>query len=123
MSDNGNAEATVVRTDRGLTLRGTRLTVYTLMDYLKDGWPPHLVQQVFELSDAQMQAVLDYIDEHREEVEAEYQEVIEEADERRRYWEGRNRGLLEEIRTLSLDPEKARVRDKVQALRRRGVDE
>ena len=31
--------STVVRTPRGLTIAGTRITLYDVMDYLTAGWP------------------------------------------------------------------------------------
>ena len=37
-------QATVVRTDRGLSIAGTRMTLYQIMDYLKAEWPPKLIQ-------------------------------------------------------------------------------
>ena len=37
----------IVRTSRGLTIAGTRITLYTIMDHLKGEWPPHLIQAWF----------------------------------------------------------------------------
>ena len=56
-----NTTEMIVRTERGLTLAGTRITLYDLLTYLKADWPPHLVQQWLNLTDAQMQGALDYI--------------------------------------------------------------
>lgn len=36
---------TVIRTGRGLTIAGTRITLYTIVDYLNDKWPPDLIQE------------------------------------------------------------------------------
>ncbi len=90
----------VVRTSRGLTIAGTRITLYTIMDYLKDEWPPHLIQDWFNLTVQQIQGVLDYIKEHKEEVEAEYQQVLTNSDEIRQYWGERNRERFAQIATL-----------------------
>ena len=54
--------STVVRTSRGLTVGGTRLTIYALMDHFKAGWPQHLVQQAFNLSDRQIDDILAELD-------------------------------------------------------------
>ncbi len=34
----------VVRTDMGLSIAGTRITLYDVMDYFKKDWPPELIQ-------------------------------------------------------------------------------
>ena len=85
---------TIVRTERGLTIAGTRITIYQLMDYLKADQPTSLIKDLFRLSDEQMDGVLRYIAEHRNEVEAEYQEVLKTAEQNRAYWEERNRERL-----------------------------
>jgi uncharacterized protein (DUF433 family) len=85
---------TIVRTERGLSIAGTRITIYQLMDHLKAGHPTLLIKDLFRLSDEQMDGVLRYIAEHRNEVETEYQEVLKTAEQNRAYWEERNRERL-----------------------------
>ena len=87
MTDIANPQPTVIRTSRGLSIAGRRLTLYSIMDYLKAGWPPHLVRDEFNLTDKQMADVLSYIETHRDEVEQEYQAVLQHAEETRQYWE------------------------------------
>jgi uncharacterized protein (DUF433 family) len=84
-----NGQPTVIRTSRGLTVAGTRITLYTILDYLHAEWPPKLIQQWLDLSEQQMTDVLDYLAEHREEVEREYAEVIQQAESLRHYWDKR----------------------------------
>jgi len=96
--------AAVVRTERGLTLAGTRITLYDILTYLKADWPPHLIEQWLNLTAAQMTAAMDYINTHRETVEAEYQRVVQHAETNRRYWEERNRERLEQIAQLPPKP-------------------
>ena len=38
------AQTTVVRNQRGLSITGTRITLYDVMDYVKDNWPAQLIQ-------------------------------------------------------------------------------
>jgi hypothetical protein len=109
----------VIRTDRGLTVGGRRLTLYLLEDHFRDGWPPHLVQQLFNLTDQEIADVVGYIDAHREEFDAEYREVDRQAEERRKYWEEKNRPLLEQIRNSPPTPEIAAKRAKLEEIRRR----
>jgi uncharacterized protein (DUF433 family) len=118
MSANGTPNPTIVRTSRGLTVGGTRLTIYALMDYFKAGWPPHLVQQAFNLNDQQINDVVAYIDQHQAEVEAEYQQVVAYAAAERAKWEERNRNVLAELDRGPLDPEKARRRAELDARRK-----
>jgi uncharacterized protein (DUF433 family) len=90
----GKVTQTIVRTERGLSIAGTRITIYQLMDYLKAGQPTSLIKDLFRLSDEQMTGVLKYIAQHPEQVEEEYQEVLREAEASRAYWDERNRERL-----------------------------
>jgi uncharacterized protein (DUF433 family) len=108
MSTNGPKQ-TVVRTERGLTISGTRITLYDIMGYLEDGWPPHLIQQWLGLTDPQSYAAFAYIDEHRAEVEGEYRVVLEQAEAVRAYWEDRNRERLERMASLPDTPGKEEI--------------
>jgi uncharacterized protein (DUF433 family) len=104
----------VARTGRGLVVAGTRITLYTIMDHLKDDWPPHLIQDWFNLSDEQIQGVLAYIEAHQTEVEAEYEQVLADAEEIKQYWEDRNRERFAQIATLPPPPGKEAVWNKLQ---------
>lgn len=110
-----NPQPTVVRTNRGLSIAGTRITLYQIMDYLKANQPPELIRDRFRLTIRQMREVMTYIDTHHDEVEAEYQQVVEKAEANRRYWENRNRERLTKVATLPLKPEQAEIWSKLQA--------
>ena len=97
-------QSTVVRTSRGLSIAGTRITLYDIMDYLKAEWPPRLIQQWFNLTDQQITDVMAYITMHRAEVEAEYQQVLQQAEATRAYWEARNRERLAYVAQLPPKP-------------------
>jgi uncharacterized protein (DUF433 family) len=112
-------QPTVIRTGRGLTIAGTRITLYQVVDYLKDNWPPHLIQHWLDITEQQMADVLAYIDSHRDEVEAEYQLVLREAEEDRQYWEERNRERMAEIARLPPKPGQEEIRAKLQEARKR----
>lgn len=106
---------TVVRTERGLSIAGTRITLYDVMDYLKADWPPSLIRQWLDLSEQQVTDVIDYIEEHRNKVEAEYQQVLEYAAEVRQYWEERNRERLARVATSPPPAGKEAIWAKIQA--------
>ncbi len=92
-----NRQATVVRTDRGLSISGTRITLYHIMDYLRAEWHPKLIRRWLDLTEQQISDVMNYISTHRNEVEAEYQSVLQQSEEIRRYWNERNRERIEKI--------------------------
>jgi len=87
----------IVNTERGLALRGTRITLYDVMDYLKADYPHKYIRDIFNLTDEQMNGVLAYIETHQAEVEAEYQKVLQTGQEIRQYWQKRNRERLAQI--------------------------
>jgi uncharacterized protein (DUF433 family) len=66
-------QATVIRTERGLTIAGTRITLYDVLDYLHAGWPRKLIRDRLDLTEQQVADALVYINTHKAEVEAEYQ--------------------------------------------------
>jgi uncharacterized protein (DUF433 family) len=109
----------VTRTERGLSIVGTRITVYDVMDYLHADWPPKLIQDWLNLTPEQMAGVMDYINQHREEVEAEYQRVLERAEEIRQYWEERNRERGPQLDPDQLSPERRALWDKLQVWKER----
>jgi uncharacterized protein (DUF433 family) len=90
----------IIRTERGLTISGTRVTLYDVLGYLRAQWPHDRISAMLRLSDEQLDAALEYIAAHRAGVEAEYEMVLHSAAEARRYWEARNRERLAQIDAL-----------------------
>jgi uncharacterized protein (DUF433 family) len=115
MAASTNGQSTVVRTSRGLSVAGTRITLYALLDYLHAHWPPKLVQDWFNLTDQQMADVLAYLAEHRDAVEREYQQVLHQAEANRQYWETRNRDRLAHQPSTPVSPEQEALRAKLRA--------
>jgi len=105
----------VIRTERGLSIAGTRITLYDVMDYLKADWPPSLIRQWLDLTEQQMADAIMYIEEHRAEVEAEYQQVLAYATEVRQYWDERNRDRFARIAGSPPPPGKEAIWAKIQA--------
>lgn len=79
-------QSTVVRTSRGLTVKGTRKALYQVMDFVKADYPPKLIRDRMDLTNEQINDCLFYIENHREEVETEYEQVLQYAEENRKYW-------------------------------------
>ena len=91
MNAASNGKTTIIRTERGLTISGTRITLYDVMDYVTAQYPSKFIQGLFDLTEEQINIALAYIESHRPEVEAEYQQVLKEAEELRLYYEEQNR--------------------------------
>jgi hypothetical protein len=49
MTPGDDRQATVIRTERGLTIAGTRITLYDVLDYLYAGWPRKLIRDRLDL--------------------------------------------------------------------------
>jgi uncharacterized protein (DUF433 family) len=89
-----SGQVAIVRTERGLAISGTRITLYDVMDYVTEQYPPKFIQGLFDLTEEQVNAALSYIEANRTEVEAEYQQVLKETEELRQYYEEQNRELV-----------------------------
>ena len=110
-----NNPTAIVRTERGLSISGTRITLYDVMDYLLAQYPPTLIRSLLNLTEEQIHAALSYIEANRAEVEAEYQLVLQQAEESRRYWEERNREHFARIAAMPPKPGREALRAKLRA--------
>lgn len=115
MATEEQGQATVLHTERGLTIAGTRITLYDVLDYLHAGWPPKLIRDRLDLTDQQVADALAYINTYRAEVEAEYQEVRQTAQEIRQYWEEQSRARSAQIASPPPKPGQEALREKLQA--------
>ena len=114
----------IARTERGLVVAGTRLTLYAIMDFIiYEGGAPStaMIRERFPVlkSDEQVAEVLAYFQANRAAFEAEYDEVLREAAELERYHRERTRDLLERIAALPPKPEQAAARAKLAEARAR----
>ncbi|NJK67336.1 MAG: DUF433 domain-containing protein [Microcoleus sp. CSU_2_2] len=119
MTSTPNTQPIVVRTERGLSIAGTRITLYDMMDYVTANYPPKLIREKLCLTDEQVNAALAFIEENRALVEAEYQEVLQIAEENRQYWEERNREHFARIAQLPPKPGTEALWEKLRAWKTR----
>jgi uncharacterized protein (DUF433 family) len=117
MISHSNGQASIIRTERGLTIAETRITLYDLMDYVTEQYPPKFIRAMLSLTDEQLDAALSYIDTHRTEVEAEYKSVLQDAKELQQYYEEQNRELIAHIAAKPPRPGTEEIRAKLQAER------
>lgn len=110
-----NEQAVIIRTERGLTIAGTRITLYDVMDYFTASYPAKLIREKLCLTNAQVDAALSYIEAHQAEVEAEYQQVLQIAEDNRQYWEKRNREHFAQLTAIPPKPGQEALRAKLQA--------
>ncbi|NJK73133.1 MAG: DUF433 domain-containing protein [Richelia sp. CSU_2_1] len=110
-----NKQSAIIRTERGLTIAGTRITLYDVMDYVTAQYPPKFIRSLFNLTDEQINAALTYIEINRAQVEAEYQIVLKEAEELRQYYEEQNRDLIARLATKPPKPGMEAAWEKLQA--------
>lgn len=119
MTTASNKEPTIVRTERGLTIADTRITLYDVMDYLTAGYPAKLIREKLSLSDRQITSALSYIELHQAEVETEYQEVLQIAQQNQQYWENCNREYFAQLATMPPKLGQETLRAKLQAWQER----
>ncbi len=101
---------TVVRTAGGLTIKGSRLTMFAIMDEIREGNSLKNVRDLYELTDEEMLDILDYIHLHKAEVEKEYQSALKSAEENRKYWNEKNQEQLGRI-YIQRDVVRAKLRE------------
>jgi len=119
MATVSNKKPTIIRTEQGLTISDTRITIYDVMDHLVAGRPLTLILNWLPLTETQLETALAYINANRAEVEAEYQEVLKTADEIRQYWEERNRERFARIAALPPQPGREALWEKLQTQKAR----
>ncbi len=110
-----NFQPSIIRTERGLTISGTRITLYDVMDYLTAQYPVKFIRSLFDLTEEQINVALAYIQTNYAEVEAEYRTVLKQAEENRQYWEERNRDRIAQMTTMPPKPGREALWAKLQA--------
>ncbi len=110
-----SCQEAILRTERGLTISGTRITLYDVMDYVTSQYPPKFIQGLFGLTEEQVNAALAYIRTNRTEVEAEYQQVLKESEELQQYYEELNRERIARIAAQPPKPGTEAIWEKLRA--------
>ncbi len=62
---------------RGPEIRGTRITVYSILDCLLENWPPEQIADWFGITTKQVMAAVEYIREYTTDVLREYLQILE----------------------------------------------
>ena len=69
--------AKIIDHGRGPEIEGTRITIFDVIDYWKDGWRFDQIAGLFRLPPDDIQAAIQYIEGHQEEVMAAYRQILE----------------------------------------------
>ena len=70
-------KARIINHGRGPEIEGTRITVYRIMDYVRAGDHPERIRDELLITHDQVDAALEYIRSHFEEVNREYDRILE----------------------------------------------
>ncbi len=68
-------EPRVIDRGNGPKIEGTRITVYTVLEYLRAGRTRDWIAAMLNLSSRQIQAAMNYIRDHEAQVSAEYEKI------------------------------------------------
>ena len=117
MTQASNEQVTIIRTERGLTIAGTRITLYDVMDYVTAQYPPKFIRAMLSLTDEQVNIALSYIKTNSAKVEEEYQLILQEAEELQQYYEEQNHELIARIAAKPPRPGTEAIHAKLQAAR------
>ncbi|MGH9850540.1 MAG: DUF433 domain-containing protein [Blastocatellia bacterium] len=71
----------IEETPRGPSIAGTRITVYSVMDCLKLGLSRNYTKASFRISDEELDAIIEYIEQHKEQVERDYERILRRSEE------------------------------------------
>ena len=85
---------TIIESELGPLISESRATVYDVMEAYDEGYNSSDIGKIYNLSSHQVQVALDYIEQHREQLEPELKELLLMKAERERYY----RALEEEIK-------------------------
>jgi len=69
--------AKIIDRGRGPEIEGTRITVYDVVDYLQEGWRYDQIAGLFRLPPDDIQAAIEYIEAHKEEVMTAYRQILQ----------------------------------------------
>jgi uncharacterized protein (DUF433 family) len=103
----------IIRTERGLTIAGTRISLYDIIDLLKAQYPASLIRDKLNLTAAQINSALSYIQANQPQVDAEYQEVLKTREEIQTYWDEQNRDRLVTLETMPRNPAQQELWEKL----------
>lgn len=87
MSRTAAATSLIIETPKGPCIAGRRMTIYVILEHLRSGCDREFIKKYLLLSDTQLDAAIEYIDLHRDEVEKDYTDIVRRSEESRAHYE------------------------------------
>ena len=123
MTFTSSDRTSIIRTERGLTISGTRITLYDVIELLKAKYPTKLIQDRLNLSQEQINTALLYIQAHSTQLETEYQEVLRTREEIYRYWQEKNKEKFAKIASMPKKLAKNKLWERLEAQKAQRLSE
>jgi len=76
LKGSGVTKPQVIDQGDGPKIEGTRITVYTILEYLRAGRTRDWIAAMLNLSSAQVEAAMDYIRDHDTQVNSDYETIM-----------------------------------------------
>jgi uncharacterized protein (DUF433 family) len=92
----------IIDRGRGPEIERTRVTVYRIMDFVREGSAVPCIAKELGLTEEQVQIALDYLNTHRASVDAEYDRILQRVQQR-------NTAEIEAGRATSVEDLKQRI--------------
>ena len=100
----------IVNRGDGPKIEGTRITVYTVLDYLNHGRSRDWIAATLALSSKQVEAATEYIRQHKEQVMADYEKILARISRGNPPWvKERQRKSSEKLKSLKEELRSARI--------------
>jgi len=99
----------IIESDLGPLISESRMTVYDVLEAQNDGQTLYEISMNRNLTPMQVQVAFDYIEQHRERLQAELDEILRKAAERKRYYDTVAEEAKRRIAELPMTPEREKL--------------
>jgi uncharacterized protein (DUF433 family) len=101
----------IIESDLGPLISESRMTVYDVLEAQNNGETVYEIGINRNLSPMQVQVTFDYIEQHREQLQAELEEILRNAAERKRHYDAVAEEAKQKIAKLPSTPERAKLQE------------
>lgn len=96
----------IIESDLGPLISESRMTVYDVLEAQNNGETLYEISMNRNLSPMQVQVAFDYIEQHRERLQAELDEILRIAAERKRHYDAIAEEMKQKIAQLPMTPQR-----------------
>lgn len=101
----------IIESDLGPLISESRMTVYDVLEAQNSGQTLYEISMNRNLSPMQVQVAFEYIEQHRERLQAELEEILKVAAERKRYYDAIAEEIRQKIAQLPMTPQRAKLQE------------